>query len=73
MDTLISLSIPSSTYQKLEILAQKTGQSIKSLSLEAIITFIEDLEDTEIAMERLKQPTKRLTMEEAEKELGLAN
>jgi predicted DNA-binding protein len=73
MDTLISFSIPSSTYEKLAILAQKTGQSINSLYREAIITFIEDLEDTEIAIERLKEPTERLTMLEAEKKLGLAN
>lgn len=32
---------------------------------------VEDLEDIEIALERLKNPGRRLTMEEAEKELGL--
>jgi Arc/MetJ family transcription regulator len=32
---------------------------------------LEDLEDIGIAIERLKNPGRRLTMEEAEKELGL--
>jgi|GEM_PF-4915565 len=32
---------------------------------------LEDLDDIEVALERLKNPGRRLTMEEAEKELGL--
>jgi hypothetical protein len=39
--------------------------------MEKILQHIDDEEDVRIAVERLEKPEKRLTMEEAEIELGI--
>jgi predicted DNA-binding protein len=39
--------------------------------MEAIFEHIEDLEEAYVALDRLKRPAKRLSMEEVERKLGL--
>jgi RHH-type rel operon transcriptional repressor/antitoxin RelB len=56
---------------RLDRLAKRTGRTKTYYAREAILEHLEDLEDTYLAIERLKQPEKLFTIEEAKRELGL--
>ena len=59
---------------KLTNLSQQMGKTEDKLIEEALINYLEDLEDIQDAQERLANPPSRyLTLEEVEKELGLAD
>ena len=58
--------------KRLDELAKKTGRTKTYYAREAIIEYIDDLEDYYLAVDRLRSPGRRWTMEEVEKELGLA-
>jgi RHH-type rel operon transcriptional repressor/antitoxin RelB len=68
---MIGVRLPEEIEKRLELLAQRTGRTKTYYAREAILRYIEEMEDTYIAIERLEQPGRRLTMEEAESELGL--
>lgn len=57
--------------KRLETLAVQTGMSTDDHVREALLSYIEDLEDGAIAAERLRNPGKRWTLDEVERELGL--
>ena len=69
--TMMGIRLPEELDQRLAALAQRTGRTKTYYAREAILRYIEDLEDTYVALERIKNPGRLLTMEEAEKELGL--
>lgn len=69
--TTIAVSLPSEVDQRLGEVAAKSGRTKSECVREAIFQFIEDVEDLQIASERLAVPGRRLTMEEAERELEL--
>jgi len=52
-------------------LAKKTGKTTTFFICEAIEEHIADIEDTHLAVERLNNPGKRISLAEVEKELGL--
>ena len=56
---------------RLSDLAAKTGRTKTYYVREAIIRFLEDMEDRYIAIERLENPAKLWSLEELEKDLGL--
>ena len=59
---------------KLTNLSVEMGKTEDKLIEEALISYLEDLEDIKDAEERLENPPSRyLTLEEVEKELGLAD
>jgi RHH-type rel operon transcriptional repressor/antitoxin RelB len=58
--------------KRLDELSKKTGRTKTYYAREAIIEYIDDLEDYYLAVDRLRSPGRRWTMEEVEKELGLA-
>jgi RHH-type rel operon transcriptional repressor/antitoxin RelB len=58
--------------KRLDELSKKTGRTKTYYAREAIIEYIDDLEDYYLAVDRLGSPGRRWTMEEVEKELGLA-
>jgi RHH-type rel operon transcriptional repressor/antitoxin RelB len=71
MKTMIAIRLPEEIDNRLKALAERTGRTKTWYAREAILRYIEDLEDTYIALDRLENPAKRFTMEEAEKVLVL--
>ena len=69
--TMIGIRLPEDIDNRLALLAKRTGRTKTYYAREAILRYIEDLEDTYVALERLKKPGRYLTMEEVKKELGL--
>lgn len=67
----IAVRLPPEIEQRLEQLATRTGRSKASFAREAIERFLEDLEDEQLAIERLKKPGKRWTLEELERKVDL--
>ena len=73
MKSMIAIRLPAEIDERLTRLAKRTGRTKTYYAREAILRLIDDMEDTYIAIERLERPGRRLTMEEAEKELGVSN
>lgn len=68
---MLAIRLPVAIEKRLSALAKKTGRTKTYYAREAILTYIEDLEDTYIALKRLEKPGKRYSMAEVEKLLGL--
>jgi RHH-type rel operon transcriptional repressor/antitoxin RelB len=66
---MLAIRIPHDIESRLEKLAQKTGRTKTYYAREALLRFIEDMEDEYVALSRLENPGKRWTQEELEKEL----
>ncbi|MEB3311591.1 MAG: hypothetical protein VKJ02_15300 [Snowella sp.] len=72
MSTVINLS--NGLHSRLIAIAQQIGRTETELIEEAILNYLEDLEDIQEAQNRLANPPERyLTLAEVEQELGLAN
>jgi RHH-type transcriptional regulator, rel operon repressor / antitoxin RelB len=71
LKTLLAVRLPLTIDRRLEKLARRTGRTKTYYAREAILRFLEDMEDTYIAVQRLEKSGRRLTMQEAEAELGL--
>ena len=69
---MLAIRLPASIEKRLDILAAKTGRTKTYYAREAILEFLEDMEDTYLALERLKDPS-YLTLEEVEAKLDLDN
>jgi RHH-type rel operon transcriptional repressor/antitoxin RelB len=70
--SMLAIRLSPDIEKRLEELSKKTGRTKTYYAREAIIEHIDDLEDCYLAVDRLKNPGRRWTMEEVEKELGLA-
>lgn len=57
--------------RRLDALSRRTGRTKTYYVREAVLRFLEDMEDTYIALERLENPGQRVSMKEAEKLLGV--
>ena len=68
---MLSIRLPEDVEDRLEKLADMTGRTKTYYAREALIAYIEELEDMYLAMSRLEKPQGFLSQEEAEKELGL--
>lgn len=68
---MMGIRLPEDIDKRLGLLARRTGRTKTFYAREAILRYIEDLEDAYVALERLNNPGERLTMEEAKKALGL--
>lgn len=68
---MLSIRLDAETERRLEAMAARTGRSADDHVREAILSHLEDLEDLEMAEERLKNPGRRWTLDEVERELGL--
>lgn len=71
MKSMMAIRLPAEIDDRLTALAKRTGRTKTYYAREAILRLIDDMEDTYIAIERLENPGKRLTMNEAEIELGV--
>jgi RHH-type transcriptional regulator, rel operon repressor / antitoxin RelB len=68
---MLSIRLDPDIERRLEAVAARTGRSADEHVRDAILDHIEDIEDAEIARERLANPARRWTLEEAEREFGL--
>ena len=67
----LSVRLAPEIMERLQALADKTGRSMSFYARQAILQYLEDMEDTFIAIERLEKPVKRWTLEELENGLDL--
>ena len=65
---MLSVRLAPEIMERLELLADKTGRTKSFYAREAILRYLEDMEDTFIAIERLETPSKRWTLVELENE-----
>jgi RHH-type rel operon transcriptional repressor/antitoxin RelB len=70
---MLAIRISQDIENRLQQLAQKTGRTKTYYAKEAILRFLEDMEDEYLALSRLETPTKRWTMDELEKGVDLEN
>ena len=70
---MLAIRISHDVESRLQQLAQKTGRTKTYYAREALLRFLEDMEDEYLALSRLETPTKRWTMEELEKGVDLEN
>ena len=68
---MLSLRLSSDVENRLNQLAKTTGRTKTFYAKEAILKYLDDMEDTYIAINRLETPSKRISLEDVEKELGL--
>ena len=68
---MLSVRLAPEIMKRLELLADKTGRTKSFYAREAILRYLEDMEDTFIAIERLETPEKRWTLAELENEVDL--
>jgi RHH-type transcriptional regulator, rel operon repressor / antitoxin RelB len=67
---MLALRLPPEIEKRLDALAKKTGRSKSFYAREAILRHLEDLEDYYLARRRLGRKSRRVTLEELERELG---
>lgn len=68
---MLAIRISQDIENRLQQLAHRTGRTKTYYAREALLRFIEDMEDEYLALSRLETPTKRWTLEELEKEVDL--
>ena len=69
---MLSVRLAPEIMERLELLADKTGRTKSFYAREAILRYLEDMEDTFVAIERLETPAKRWTLAELENDVDLA-
>lgn len=73
MKATLAVRLTEDIQERLVLLSKRTGRTKTFYVKEALLKYLDDMEDTYIAIERLEKPGKRLSMKEAEKALGLDN
>ncbi|MDP6183311.1 MAG: TraY domain-containing protein [Gammaproteobacteria bacterium] len=68
---MLAIRLPEDIERRLAKLAEKTGRTKTFYAREAIVSHLEELEDTYLAASRTKRPKKRWTQDELEAELDL--
>lgn len=70
---MLAIRISQDIETRLQSLAHKTGRTKTYYAREALLRFLEDMEDEYLALSRLETPTKRWSLEELEQGLDLEN
>ena len=68
---MTAIQIPDELAEQIEQAARFAGETRDVFLREAVQSRLDDLEDIAIATDRLKNPGKRLTLEQVKKDLGL--
>ena len=68
---MLAIRLPDPIEKRLAALAAETGRTKTTLAREAILEYIDDLEDFYLAEARARQNRKAIPMAEVERELGL--
>jgi RHH-type rel operon transcriptional repressor/antitoxin RelB len=63
---MLSIELPADLEFRLEALAGKSGRTKAECATEAVRLFLEDADDAEIASQRLRDPSRRWTLENIE-------
>jgi RHH-type rel operon transcriptional repressor/antitoxin RelB len=70
---MLAVRLPNNVEKRLAYLAHKTGRTKTYYAREAILNYLDDLEDIYLSLDRLEKPAKRWTQDELEKEIDLAS
>ena len=68
---MLAIRLPDAIEQRLTALAAETGRTKTALAREAILEYIDDLEDYHLAEARARRKHKTIDLEDVERELGL--
>ncbi|MDB5858321.1 MAG: CopG domain protein DNA-binding domain protein [Ramlibacter sp.] len=68
---MLAIRLPVEIEERLAALAQETGRTKTTLAREAILEYIDDLEDFYLAEARARKNRKTIPLQEVEKQLGL--
>ena len=68
---MLAIRLPDTIEHRLNTLASETGRTKTALVREAIIEYIDDLEDYYLAEARARQNRKTIPLAEVERKLGL--
>ncbi|MDT3737212.1 MAG: DUF6290 family protein [Denitratisoma sp.] len=68
---MLSIRLPGTVEERLNALASETGRSKTALAREAILEYIDDLEDYYLAEARARRNRKAIPLNEVERKLGL--
>jgi RHH-type transcriptional regulator, rel operon repressor / antitoxin RelB len=70
---MLAIRLPAEIEERLANLAQETGRSKTTLAREAILEYIDDLEDFYLAEARARKNRKTIPLEQVERQLGLGD
>ena len=70
---MLAIRLPDAIEKRLASLAGETGRTKTALAREAILEYIDDLEDLYLAESRARLNRKTIPLSEVERELGLAD
>ena len=70
---MLAIRLPDAIEKRLASLAAETGRTKTALAPEAILEYIDDLEDLYLAESRARLNRKTIPLSEVERELGLAD
>ncbi len=70
---MLAIRLPENIEKRLSKLALKTGRSKTYYARQAIVEYLDDLEDYYLAVSRLEQNLPAVSFKEMEKRLGLDN
>jgi len=73
MKSTLAIRLSEELDERLSFLAKRTGRTKTFYAREALLQYLDEMEDTFVAIERTEKPGKRMSMKEAEKALGLDN
>ena len=68
---MLAIRLPDDLEQRLSALAIETGRTKTALAREAILEYIDDLEDYHLAEARARRNRKTIPLEDVERALGL--
>ncbi|MBK7472231.1 MAG: ribbon-helix-helix protein, CopG family [Betaproteobacteria bacterium] len=68
---MLAIRLPETIEERLAALANETGRTKTALAREAILEYIDDLEDYYLAEARARRNRKTIPLDEVERELGL--
>jgi RHH-type transcriptional regulator, rel operon repressor / antitoxin RelB len=70
---MLAIRLPKDIEARLADLAAKPDRTKTCYAREAILEYIDDLEDVYLVLERIEKPGRRMTMEQVEQALGLGD
>lgn len=70
---MLAIRLPESIESRLARIAEESGRSKTTLAREAIVEYIDDLEDYYLAEARARKNRKTIPLADLEKSLGLAH
>lgn len=68
---MIAVKVNNEIEKRLQHLADVTGRTKSYYVREAILAYLDDMEDTYLALQRLEKPSKKWTLEDVENERDL--